>query len=146
MDLAILAGATSRDQVMRLQAEVAKLPQYEPETRHYFHAGMYVRETWRAANVIVVGAVHKKEHFYLIVHGTVLITQDAEPAREVTGPALLKCEPGTKRAVVSLTPALCMTFHVTDAKTVDDAEAELVEADPSSMYLVGNKAKREVLS
>jgi hypothetical protein len=126
--------------VQRLQAEVSAMPQYEPKTKHYFHAGMYCREVWRHAGVLVVGRVHKKEHFYVIAQGTVLITTD-EMVDRITGPAVLMCKPGTKRAVYSETEALCMTFHVTDAKTVEEAEIDLVEDDPTSMYDAGNRLK-----
>jgi hypothetical protein len=39
-----------------------------------------------------------------------------------------------------------MTFHVVNATTLEDAENELVEADPNSMFTVGNKLKNEVLT
>jgi len=132
------------DKVQALQAEVSKLPQYEPETKHYFHGGMYCREVFRHAGVLVVGAVHKKEHFYLIVSGTVAITTD-NGVQEVTGPHLFSSKPGTKRAVYSVTDALCMTFHAIEAKTVEQAEAELVEAEPNSMYSLGNQVKHQLL-
>lgn len=132
------------DKVQILQAEVSKLPQYEPETKHYFHGGMYCREVFRHAGVLVVGAVHKKEHFYLIVSGTVAITTD-DGVQEVTGPHLFSSKPGTKRAVYSVTDALCMTFHAIEAKTVEEAEAELVEAEPNSMYSLGNQVKHQQL-
>jgi hypothetical protein len=134
-----------RQKVQALQNAISELPQYEPETKHTFHAGMYCREVWRPAGVIVVGKVHKKEHFYLIVSGTVAITTD-EGVKSVTGPTLLCSKPGTKRAVYAETDALCMTFHVVDAKTIEDAEQELVEEDDSSMFTLGNKLKNEVLT
>jgi hypothetical protein len=90
--------------------------------------------------VVVVGKVHKKEHFYLIVSGEVAITTD-DGVQHVTGPTLLMSRPGTKRAVYSLKDTLCMTFHRTDATTVEEAEAELVEDDPASMYDSGNKVR-----
>lgn len=127
--------------VERLKLELMKLPQYEPETKHHFHAGMYCREVLRDAGVLVVGKVHKKEHFYLIVSGTVSITTD-DGVQTVTGPHLLKSKPGTRRAVFSETPALCMTFHVTNAVTVEEAEIELVEEEDSSMYDAGNRIKQ----
>ena len=130
-----------RQKVEVLQDELSKLPQYEPETRHYFHGGMYCREVFRHAGVLVVGAVHKQEHFYLIVSGTVAITDGDGHTEEVTGPHLIQSKPGTKRAVYALTDTLCMTFHATDCKTVEDAERELVESDPKSMYELGNKVK-----
>lgn len=132
-----------RQKVDALQQELAKMPQYEPETTHYFHGGMYCRQVFRPAGVLVVGAVHKKEHFYFVASGTVAITDGEGNVEEVTGPHLFLSKPGTKRAVYALTDVLCMTFHVTDAKTVTDAEAELVEADPNSMYSLGNQAKHK---
>ena len=132
------------DKVQALQVEVSKLPQYEPATKHYFHGGMYCREVFRHAGVLVVGAVHKKEHFYLIVSGTVAITTD-DGVQEVTGPHLFSSKPGTKRAVYAVTDALCMTFHAIEAKTVEEAEVELVEAEPNSMYSLGNQVKHQSL-
>jgi hypothetical protein len=131
-----------RDKVETLQAEVSKLPQYEPKTKHTFYAGMYCREVWRAAGVLIVGKVHKKEHFYLIVSGTVAITTD-DGVQSITGPHLLCSKPGTKRAVYAETDALCMTFHVVEAKTVEDAENELVEIDTNSMFTIGNNVKNK---
>lgn len=137
-----VAARSMRDRVRRLQDELVKLPQYEPETKHYFHGGMYCREVWRKKGVLVVGKVHKKEHFYLIVSGTVSITTD-DGVQQITGPRLLKCSVGTKRAVHADTDALCMTFHVVDAKTVEEAEQELVEPEEADMYAPGNRLKHQ---
>ena len=134
-----------RQKVQALQNAISQLPQYEPPTEHMFHGGMYCRQVWRPAGCTIVGKIHKKEHFYLIVSGTVAITTD-EGVKSVTGPTLLCSKPGTKRAVYAETDALCMTFHVVDAKTIDDAEQELVEEDDSSMFTLGNKIKNEVLT
>jgi hypothetical protein len=133
------------DKVKALQAEVMKLPQYEPETKHYFHGGMYCREVFRHADVLIVGKVHKKEHFYLVVNGTLAITTD-DGVQEITGPHLLCSKPGTKRAVYALTDALCMTFHRVESDNVEDAEVELVEHDPESMFSIGNKVKVKELT
>ena len=132
------------DKVKALQVEISKLPQYEPETRHYFHGGMYCREVFRHAGVLVVGKVHKKEHFYMIVSGIVSITTD-DGAIEVAGPYLFQSKPGTKRAVYAHTDTLCMTFHRTDSLTVEEAETELVEEEPNSMYGLGNVIKDNFL-
>lgn len=143
-----IAATDMVGKVQQLEAELRKLPQYEPKTKHTFHAGMYCREVWRPAGVLVVGKVHKKEHFYMIVSGTVSITTD-DGVKQVTGPHLLCSTPGTKRAVYSETDALCMTFHRCEAVTVDDAEIELVEEEENSMYDSMNMIKpahQEVLS
>lgn len=145
----VLAGAKKpelmRQSVGVIQRAISALPQYEPETHHYFHGGMYCREVRRCNDALIVGKVHKKEHFYVVASGTVAISQEGEPAKIVTGPAVLKSMPGTKRAVLALSDAVCMTFHRTDATTVEDACAELVEDDPADMFDVFNRVKQEVL-
>jgi hypothetical protein len=133
------------DKVKALQVEVSKLPQYEPETKHYFYGGMYCREVFRHADVLIVGKVHKKEHFYLVVSGTLAITTD-DGVQEIKGPHLLCSKPGTKRAVYALTDAVCMTFHRVESDNVEDAEVELVEHDPESMFSIGNKVKVKELT
>ena len=136
-----LANLTpSRKQIELLQSEMSKLPQYEAPTEHVFHGGMYCRQVWRPAGCLIVGKVHKKEHFYMVVSGTVKVTTD-DGLQTITGPMLLCSKPGTKRAVFAETDALCMTFHRVDSNTVEDAESELVEDDPKSMFTIGNKIK-----
>lgn len=134
------SSAPMRLGVERMKQWLATQPQYEPQTKHYFHAGMYCREVWRDANVMVIGKVHKKEHFYLIVSGTVAVTTD-DGEELITGPRVLKCKAGTQRAVFSVTPARTMTFHICEARTIEDAERELVEEDEASPYGPGNVLK-----
>lgn len=127
--------------IARLKAEMRDMPQYEPVTTHHFHGGMYGREVYRDAGVLVVGRVHKKAHFYQLLSGSVLITQEGEQPMRVDAPALLKSNPGTERAVFALTPATCITWHATSATTPEEAEAELLEPDDSGAYDADNKVK-----
>ena len=133
-----------RERVATLQTQLAKMPQYEPLTKHTFHGGMYCREVWREAGVLIVGKVHTKEHFYLIASGTVAVTTD-DGVRLITGPELVCSKPGTKRAVYAETDALCMTFHRVESTTVEEAEAELVEPDETAMLGFDNKLKKTLL-
>ena len=132
------------EKVQTLQVEISKCEQYQPFTKHTFHGGMYCREVFREAGVVIVGKVHKKEHFYYIISGTIQVTTD-DGIETITGPYLLCSKPGTKRAVYAVTDALCMTIHKTDAQTVEEAETELVEYDPTSMYTADNIVKDRLI-
>lgn len=133
-----------KERVEALQSEIVKYPQYEPPTEHIFHGGMYCRQVWRPAGCLIIGKVHKKEHFYMIISGTVKITTD-DGVQTITGPFLLCSKPGTKRAVYAETDALCMTIHRVESNDVEAVESELVEDDPNSMFTVGNKVKNPEL-
>ena len=130
--------------VEALKTELLKMEQFEPLTRSNFHGGMYCREVFRPAGCLIVGKVHKREHFYLVVFGTIVVTTDDGP-QTITGPHLLCSAPGTRRAVYAQTDALCMTFHRTDATTVEEAELDLVEDDLSSPFGPGNTLRSPLI-
>jgi len=129
-----------RDKVERLQDEMLKLPQAELVTNHYFADGMYAREVYRPAGCLIVGRVHKKEHFYIVTKGRIRVTTD-DGVKEFVAPAVLISKPGTKRAVLALEDSVCMTVHRTMKKSLKNVERELVEPEPASPYGLGNKLK-----
>jgi hypothetical protein len=131
-----------RAKVEALQAEISKHEQYEPLTNHTFHGGMYCRKVTQLADAIIVGKVHKKEHFLVILSGELAITEGGNVIHFI-GPQVLSSFPGTKRAIYSITDSIYMTIHRTDAITVEDVEIELVEDDPKSMFGIGNILKTE---
>jgi hypothetical protein len=136
-----MSEVATRSPVEELQAAMLTLPQAELETRHYFADGMYLRELPRPAGCTIVGKVHKKEHFYMVVSGEVTVIGDG--VREtVVGPRIFVCKPGTKRAVYAHTDAVCITVHRVSSEDLGEIEEELVVADPSSPYLPGNKLKQ----
>ncbi len=125
--------------IKKLQSEISKFPQYQPITNHHFHGGVYCREVFQEAGVLIIGAVHKKDHFFMVLSGTVAVTsEDGQVVETITGPHLIKSEVGTQRALYSVTDVTYMTIHSTTTTTVEDAESEMVEVDPNSMYLSGN--------
>src|SRR5580698_10900927 len=105
-----ITNVATRKAIDELQAAAAKLPQVELETDHFFADGMYCRSLFRAADTLIVGKVHKAEHFYIIASGTVTIAGDGY-RETVTGPKVFVSKPGTKRAVYAHTDATTMTVH-----------------------------------
>jgi len=139
-----------RAALKRLQSEIIKLPQYEPKTQHYFADGMYVRTVWSPAGSVIVGKVHKTEHFYLVLSGRVRVTTEHASVEldAADGPKIMTCPVGTQRAVYVIEDAWRMNVHrnpdnITD---IEALEAELVEEDESSPFLPGNKLKQELLT
>jgi len=129
-----------RGKVEALQKAISKHAQYEPETKHTFHGGMYCREVCSAQGALIVGKVHKQEHFFMLLSGSIIVTE-GDNAKSVTAPCILNSKPGTKRAIFMVEPSVFATVHRTDTTTVEDAENELVEFDPDAMFDVGNIAK-----
>lgn len=127
--------------VWELQDALAQMPQVEIETSHHFADGMYARVAARDAGVLIVGKVHKREHFYIVAKGRVMVTNGEEPAKTYEAGDVIVSKPGTKRAVLALEPSICMTVHRTDKTDLDEIEAELIEPDERALFDSRNKLK-----
>lgn len=138
-------NSPSRAEIERLQEVMSKMPQVELPTQHFFADGMYCRFLPRRKGTTIVGKVHKKEHFYVVCCGTVLVTNGDGMAREITGPAVIVSQPGTKRAVHAITDATCLTVHRTDSCDLDEIEKELVEPDETALFDARNHVILEKL-
>lgn len=124
----------------RLEKIMATMPKLEFDTRHYFADGMYLRELPRKAGTVIVGKVHKKEHFYVVLEGEVTIAGNGKQER-VKAPKIFVCQPGTKRAVYAHMDSICMTVHRTIETDLEKIEGELVEECVYDFYLPGNILK-----
>lgn len=137
---------TLHDRVLELEAQVKQLPQVEPFTEHFFAKDMYARTVFSPAGTVIVGKVHKTEHFYVVMSGRVRMTTP-DGVMDATGPKVFVCKPGSKRAVYVIEDAWRMTVHPNPRNETDLAklETELVEDDPAAPFGVGNKLKQELL-
>lgn len=133
----------TRLDIEKLQHEMAKLPQATLETKHYFADGMYCRELFRPAGTVIVGKVHKKEHFYIVLSGDVSISGDGYGER-IKAPRIIVSKPGTKRAVFAHVDSVCLTIHRTASHDLKEIERELLEHDPTALYDSTNRVKFDV--
>jgi hypothetical protein len=128
------------EQILALQDLMKSLPQVKVTTKHYFADGMYCREMFRPAGTTIVGRVHKKEHFYIIIYGELTVIGEGYRER-LKGPTLIISKPGTKRVVFAHTDALCITIHRTPFTNLDEVEEDISVVDPESPYTTGNTLK-----
>lgn len=139
-----ISEVPTREQIEALQAELLKLPQAGPETSHYFADGMYLRTVFRKAGTVIVGKVHKKEHFFIVLQGEMTIWTEAGMKR-VSAPFIWVSKPGTKRVTLAHTDATAMTVHQVSSKDIEEIERELVEDEPASLFGPGNTPLPQVI-
>jgi quercetin dioxygenase-like cupin family protein len=143
MDLDIINEAPTRQQIDRLQAEMAQMPQAELQTEHFFSPGMYSRRVFRPEGTLIVGKVHKEPHFFLCAKGEIIAWTESG-MRKLQAGDILECQPGTKRVTLAVTDAIGITIHRTDKTDLDEIEAELIEPDNSALFDSSNKLKQIV--
>jgi hypothetical protein len=139
-----LPAVPTREQIEMLQAQLLKLPQVEPKTTHRFADGMYAREVFRTAGTLIVGKVHKKEHFFVVLAGELTLWTEAGMKR-VTAPFIWVSQPGTKRVTYAHTDAIALTVHQVSSRDLESIEAELVEHEVASPFGVGNVLLPDIL-
>ena len=136
-----LPSHVSREQVERLQAEMATLPQAELVTEHQFSPGMYMRKLFRPAGTLIVGKVHKEPHFFLCAKGEIIAWTESGMKRLQAGD-VIESKPGTKRVTLAVTDAIGITIHRTDKTDLDEIEAELIEPDLTALFDARNDIKK----
>ena len=130
----------TRDEILRLQAELVKMPQAELETEHYFSGGMYCRKVFRQAGTLIVGKVHKKDHFFLCAKGQIIAWSEKGMVTMNEGDVICS-KPGTKRVTLAVTDAIGITVHRTNKTDLNKIEKELIEPDETALFDAYNKIK-----
>jgi hypothetical protein len=136
----VQTNAPTLQEIQTLQHEVSKLPQLELATEHYCHGGMYCRKVFMPAGTVVVGKVHKTNHFFLCAKGEIIVTTD-KGVITLTAGDVIESKPKTKRAIYAQTDSIIINFHKTSKTNLDKIEKELVEHDDLSMFDARNKLK-----
>jgi len=131
-------GIPSKEQIEKLQSEMAKMPQVELETEHYFSGGMYCRKLIRPAGTLIVGKVHLKDHFFMCAKGEIIAWSE-KGMKTLKAGDIIESKQGTKRVTYAVTDAIGITFHKTDKTDLDDIEAELIEPDATALFDSSNK-------
>lgn len=138
-DLA-LNHVPTKAEIDRLQAEMVKMPQAELETEHYFSGGMYCRKLIRPAGTLIVGKVHKKDHFFLCAKGQIIAWSEKGMVTLNEGDVICS-KAGTKRVTLAVTDAIGITFHRTNKTDLNKIEKELIEPDETALFDAHNKVK-----
>lgn len=140
LELGFLAKIPTIEQIDKLQREMANMPQVEFKTDHYFSEGMYCRKVFRPAGTLIVGKVHKKDHFFMCVAGEIIAWTENGMKNLVAGD-IIESKQGTKRVTYALTDAIGITVHKTDKTDLDEIEQELIEPDELALFDSSNKLK-----
>ena len=145
MNVLTLSTQVTKEQIERLQIQMAAMPQAELLTEHSFSPGMYLRKVFRPAGTLIVGKVHKEPHFFLCAKGEIIAWTEGGMKHLYAGD-VLESKPGTKRVTLAVTDAIGITIHRTDKTNLDEIETELIEPDTAALFDSSNKLKMKELT
>jgi quercetin dioxygenase-like cupin family protein len=145
MTVLTLSTQVTKEQIERLQSQMAAMPQAELVTEHSFSPGMYLRKVFRPAGTLIVGKVHKEPHFFLCAKGEIIAWTESGMKHLYAGD-VLESKLGTKRVTLAVTDAIGITIHRTDKTNLDEIETELIEPDTAALFDSSNKLKLKELT
>ncbi len=85
-------------------------------------------------NVTLTGAIHKSEHFCMLLQGEVSVASNGEIIR-MRAPYMFVSQPGTKRAIHAFEDSIWLNVHKTDETDLDKIENELFTNDLNALEI-----------
>ena len=143
LEIDFLKKVPSREQIEKLQSEMANMPQQELQTEHYFSGGMYCRKVFRPAGTLIVGKIHKKDHLFMCASGEIIAWTENGMKKLCAGD-IIESKSGTKRVTLAVTDAVGITVHKTESTDLDEIEAELIEPNELALFDSSNNLKKLV--
>lgn len=122
-----VADGSFREKVRALAVRMLRRNPVEAPVFNHFSPGLYLREIRMAAGSVVVGKIHKTEHFNILVQGACVIVHDDFTREELRAPMVFVSKPGVQKVLYILEDMIWMTTHVTEETDLVKLEAELIE-------------------
>ena len=115
-----------REAILRLEAAVARLPQYDCPLKHYFVDGLYVREIFIPAGCVLVGYIHTQDCITIVSKGRILISEGND-LRDIRAPFTATVPKGSKKAGYALEDTVWSDCYVNadNEQDIDTLETRL---------------------
>ena len=95
--------------------------------KHHFAPGVYIREIFMPADTIVIGKIHKTEHFNILQKGRCLILNEDGSNTVLQAPMTFVSGVGVQKVLYIQEDMVWSTVHLTNERDLDKLEAALIE-------------------
>lgn len=119
--------ASWREKIAFLVREMGTLPQVECPLQHYFAPGVYLREIFMPAGAVVIGKIHKTEHFNIIQRGACSLFSENGDRELLHGPHTFVSKAGVQKVLYIHEDTVWTTVHLTDERDLEKLEEQLIE-------------------
>lgn len=117
--------AEFRGRILALEKALEEFPQIDLPLAHHHAPGMYARELTIPAGTIIVGKIHRTEHLFVLLRGSVTVVTESGLER-LEAPQTRVTPIGTKRLIYAHTDATWTTFHPTQETDLDKIEEAII--------------------
>ena len=113
-----------------LEAQMKKMVPLDQPLEHLFVPGLYVRKILNPKGSLIVTKVHKTEHVFTILYGTLAIYEEGKPMKVLSGPHIGVTKPGTRRLIYAYEDTVFVTYHPNPENHTDLDVLESIIIEP----------------
>lgn len=119
------------EKIKDFQSSILNFPQEECPLKHRFIDGVYSREIFMRAGLVVTSKIHKKENISILLTGEVLDITESEQIRFIKAPHVMIVPARTKRVLYIKEDTTWITFHPNpnNKKDLEEIEIDLIEPE-----------------
>ncbi|MFL6601834.1 MAG: hypothetical protein ACJ8R9_10930 [Steroidobacteraceae bacterium] len=137
-----ISEANSAEKIEQLSEVLAEYPQLNNmQTDHFKLTGLYMRKVVIEKGQIIVGKIHKKEHFVVIAKGKFGVSTNHGVQQIYEAGDIIVSDPDVQRVVVGLETGVFLTVHRTDAETLEQIKDDLMQSPKIDLYDANNMLK-----
>lgn len=138
------------DKIFMLEEALKHEPnQIEFSLKHTFTSGVYCREIFIPKGSVIVGKIHRHDHFNFITKGDVtVLTKDG--LQRIKGPCTMVSTAGTKRALYAHEDTIWTTIHAnpdneTDLEKIENfvIAKDYTALERESLHMIGHNVDME---
>ena len=126
---------TWKEKVAFLVRGMGAMPQTEMPLKHYFAPHVYIREIFMPKGTIVIGKIHKTEHFNIVQTGSATLLNEDGTRKFLKAPCTFVSKGGVQKVLYIHEDMVWSTVHVTENRDMESLEAEIIEPDDSYPHL-----------
>jgi len=126
-----------RRKIYALEEAIGEVEQIDLKITHHFAPGVYAREMFIPAGVMLTGKIHKFKHLNIISQGEIRVLTE-EGAKTIKAPCTLVSEAGTKRAGLAITDTIWTTIHPTDETDLIKIEEQVIAKTHEDVPNIGH--------
>jgi hypothetical protein len=121
-----LPSPETMEQIDRVELALSQMPPAVCPLTHLFTPGIYLRKIFMPAMSMVTSKIHKTEHPFIVLKGTVSVKNGDEEPIVIQAPYIGTTKPGTRRVLMCHTDVEWATIHATDKENAEEIEDEIL--------------------
>lgn len=122
----VFRGAPSYEQIRELERVIGQMPQADFVETHHYAEGIYGRELFIPAGVVLTGKIHRDSTLNVLLQGRIKVTSADGSVQELEAPSVFVSPPGCKKVGYAITDTIWLNVHPTRLKDLAAIEQKFI--------------------